>query len=66
MNEICAQYSAATFFFKMLGLEAWGIEPQTSPMRTERSTPELCPRAVAAELSVDLSDSERLIEDILS
>ncbi|VDN88161.1 unnamed protein product [Brugia pahangi] len=26
-----------------LELEAWGIEPQTSPMRTERSTPELCP-----------------------
>uniref|UniRef100_A0A915PXU2 Uncharacterized protein n=1 Tax=Setaria digitata TaxID=48799 RepID=A0A915PXU2_9BILA len=24
-------------------LETWGIEPQTSPMRTERSTPELCP-----------------------
>ena len=26
-------------------LEVWGIEPQTSRMQSERSTPELYPRA---------------------
>ena len=34
---------------KLCHVETWGIEPQTSSMRSQRSTTELCPHLQPAE-----------------